>query len=48
MPDQVLYLFPDTNLFIQCLPLQQIDWTLWSDFDEVHLLVSRPVQTGDR
>ena len=44
MPNQVLYLFPDTNVFIQCLPLQQIDWTLWSDFDEVHLLVSRPVQ----
>jgi hypothetical protein len=44
MADRILYLFPDTNLFIQCLPLQQIYWTLWSDFDEVHLLVSRPVQ----
>ena len=44
MPNRALYLFPDTNLFIQCLPLQQIDWTQWDDFDEVHLLVSRPVQ----
>ena len=44
MPARVLYLFPDTNLFIQCLPLEQIDWTQWYDFDEVHLLVCRPVQ----
>ena len=44
MPDKVLYLFPDANLFIQCLPLQQIDWAQWNDFDEVHLLVCRPVQ----
>ena len=44
MADHILYLFPDTNLFIQCLPLQDIDWTRWDDFDEVHLLVCRPVQ----
>ena len=44
MPTRVLYLFPDTNLFIQCLPLEQIDWAQWDDFDEVHLLVCRPVQ----
>ncbi len=40
----VLYLFPDTNLFFQCRPLEQLDWNLWKDFDEVHLIVSRPVQ----
>ena len=44
MPARVLYLFPDTNLFIQCLPLEQIDWAQWDDFDEVHLMVCRPVQ----
>jgi hypothetical protein len=40
----VLYLFPDTNLFFQCRPLEQLGWGLWKDFDEVHLIVSRPVQ----
>lgn len=41
---KILYLFPDTNLFIQCLPLQELDWSRWSCFDEVHLIVCRPVQ----
>ena len=41
---KILYLFPDTNLFIQCLPLQELDWSCWSDFDEVRLVVCRPVQ----
>lgn len=40
----VLYLFPDTQLFFQCRPLEQIDWRPWKGFDEVHLIVSRPVQ----
>src|SRR6185312_14749549 len=39
-----LYLFPDTNLFAQCRALEELDWDRWGDFDEVHLLVSRPVQ----
>jgi hypothetical protein len=39
-----IYLFPDTNLFIQCKPLKELDWSGWSSFDEVHLYVSRPVQ----
>ena len=39
-----LYLFADTNLFIQCRALEEIDWSAWSDFAEVHLIVSRPVQ----
>jgi len=41
---QVLHFFPDTNLFIQCRPLEELDWTMWADFDEVHLVVCRPVQ----
>lgn len=39
-----LYLFPDTNLFIQCKPLPEIDWSVFDEFDEVELIVSRPVQ----
>lgn len=41
---QTLYLFPDTNLFIQCLDLQELDWSKWPDVAEVHLIVSLPVQ----
>ena len=44
MTDRTLYLFPDTNVFVQCKPLKELDWSEWSDFSEVHLLVSRPVQ----
>ncbi|CAE6858323.1 hypothetical protein R69746_07689 [Paraburkholderia aspalathi] len=39
-----LYFFADTNLFVQCKPLSELDWSEWSEFDEIHLLVSRPVQ----
>ena len=41
---ECLYLFPDTNLFIQCRELGQLDWSEWNPFGEVHLIVSRPVQ----
>ena len=44
MTKQTLYLFPDTNLFIQCRPLEQLDWSEWEEFEEVHLIVCRPVQ----
>ena len=44
MADRILYLFPDTNLFIQCFPLPEIGWAKWDDFDQVRLLVCRPVQ----
>lgn len=40
----IIYLFPDTNLFIQCKSLDELDWSAWKAFDEIHLLVSRPVQ----
>ena len=40
----VLYLFPDTNLFFQCLPLDQLPWSSTVECDEVHLIVCRPVQ----
>jgi hypothetical protein len=42
---KVVYLFPDTNLLVQCLPLEQLDWSAWRDCDELHLIISRPVQS---
>jgi PIN domain len=42
---KVAYLFLDTNVFVQCRPLEQLDWSSWREFDEVHLIVSRPVQS---
>ena len=38
-----LYFFVDTNLFIQCHPLQQLDWSRWRGFEQVRLIVSSPV-----
>ena len=42
---KILYLFPDTNVFVQCRALEELDWHLWPEFDEIHLIVSRPVQS---
>ena len=33
----------DTNLFLQCHPLEQLDWTPWDGFEEVRLIVTSPV-----
>jgi len=44
MAQNILYLFPDTNLFIQCRSINELDWADFSTFAEVHLIVSRPVQ----
>ena len=41
---RILHLFADTNLFIQCRALAELDWSAWASFDEVHVIVSRPVQ----
>ena len=35
--------FVDTNLFLQCRPLDQLDWSPWDGFEEVRLIVSSPV-----
>ena len=35
--------FVDTNLFLQCRPLEELDWSSWTGFDEVRLIVSSPV-----
>lgn len=44
MTTRILFFFPDTNLFIQCRPLEELDWSEWADLDEVHLIVCRTVQ----
>ena len=41
---KIVHLFPDTNAFVQCRPLDQLDWNVWAEFDEVRLIVTRPVQ----
>ena len=43
MTKRTLFLFPDTNVFIQCRPLKELDWSEWSEFSEIHLIVCRPV-----
>ena len=43
-----IYLFPDTNVFLQCKALQEIDWRscdALAEFDTIHLLVSLPVMS---
>jgi hypothetical protein len=37
-------LFPDTNLFLQCNPIEQLSWEEIS-MDDILLLISRPVQS---
>lgn len=41
--DRVTYLFADTNLLIQCHPLDQLDWSALGDFVEISVVVSNPV-----
>jgi hypothetical protein len=45
MAPRILYLFPDTSVFVQCRPLEELWSDTWKGFDEVHLIVSRPVQS---
>lgn len=42
---KILYLVPDTNVFLQCKPLDQIDWTALGDWDQIEVLLTRPVQS---
>ena len=43
MTKSILYYFVDTNLFIQCQPLDKLDWSPLHEFEEVRLIVSHPV-----
>ena len=41
-----VYLFPDTNVFLQCKALQEIDWHscgALAEFDDIYLLICNPV-----
>ena len=40
----ILHIFTDTNLFIQCRPLNELDWGRWSSYETVNLIVTRPIQ----
>lgn len=39
-----LLLLPDTNLFVQCKSLSELDWSTLGDNQHIRLIVSRPVQ----
>ena len=41
---RILHFIPDTNLFIQCRRLEELDWSIWAEFDEIDVIVCRPVQ----
>lgn len=41
---KTLHLIADTNLFIQCHDLGELDWSRLGEFDEIRLIVCRPVQ----
>ena len=43
MSNSTLYFFIDTNLLIQCRPLEQLDWSPWDAFEVVRLVVSSPI-----
>src|SRR6188508_67432 len=45
MSEKVLYLFPDTNVFLQCKPLEQVAWASFGSWDRIEVLLTRPVQT---
>lgn len=44
MKQKKVVLFPDTNLFIECLPLEDIDWSIIGECDAIDLVVTLPVQ----
>jgi len=37
-------LFADTNVFIHCKSLEELDWSTWNDFQTVEIVVTRAVQ----
>ncbi|KYB46075.1 hypothetical protein AB664_03745 [Brucella anthropi] len=39
-----LFLLHDSNLFIQCKPLKDLDWSQWENCSHLRLIVTRPVQ----
>jgi hypothetical protein len=43
MPAKI-FIFPDTNLFLQCKPLTEVDWTLLGEYEHIDVVITRPVQ----
>ena len=43
MDRKILHLIPDTNLFIQCRPLHELNWKELGEFDEIRLIACRTV-----
>ena len=41
---RISIIFPDTNLFVQCHPLDTLDWSSWAAYDELHMILCRSVQ----
>lgn len=41
--ESTLYVFPDTNVLVQCMPLGELDWSYLGDFEQILLILSRPV-----
>lgn len=39
-----LYLFPDTNIFLQCKPLADVNFSEITHCDEVCIIITRPIQ----
>ncbi|MDH1930485.1 PIN domain-containing protein [Pseudomonas sp. GD03696] len=40
---KILYVFPDTNVFVQCKQLEALEWRALGNYDKVILIVTRPV-----
>lgn len=40
---KILYVFPDTNVFVQCKQLEALEWRVLGNYDKVILIVTRPV-----
>jgi len=45
MDDRIntLYVFPDTNVLVQCKALSELDWNSLGSFDRIVLILARPV-----
>jgi hypothetical protein len=39
-----LFVFPDTNVFLQCRPLEAVDWKSFGEWDRINVFLTRPVQ----
>lgn len=39
-----LYLFPDSNIFLQCKDLTQVNFSEITACDEVCIIITRPIQ----